>query len=185
MPAAGLHTASARLPVEGELPSFGGATGWLNSPPLTAAGLSGKSSSSTSGPLPASTGYASVPMCTPGCEILRPGTGGRRRAYARVRVREECRERQPGRAGDEDQLPGRDRQRLCGMGCFRQSLLAGPLFRGRRRADPASPLSAKANTSSRKWSSNNCWPRPDPPAQVVSWCPSMPVVPTSPPTGPA
>jgi len=39
---AGLHTASARLPVEGELPSFDGATGWLNSPPLTAAGLRGK-----------------------------------------------------------------------------------------------------------------------------------------------
>jgi thiol-disulfide isomerase/thioredoxin len=38
---AGLHTASVRLPVEGELPSFGGATGWLNSPPLTAAGLRG------------------------------------------------------------------------------------------------------------------------------------------------
>ena len=29
-------------PVEGELPSFGGATGWLNSPPLTPAGLRGK-----------------------------------------------------------------------------------------------------------------------------------------------
>jgi thiol-disulfide isomerase/thioredoxin len=39
---AGLHTASARLPIEGELPSFGGATGWLNSPPLTPAGLRGK-----------------------------------------------------------------------------------------------------------------------------------------------
>jgi thiol-disulfide isomerase/thioredoxin len=39
---AGLHTASARLPVEGELPSFAGATGWLNSPPLTPAGLRGK-----------------------------------------------------------------------------------------------------------------------------------------------
>jgi thiol-disulfide isomerase/thioredoxin len=39
---AGLHTASARLPVEGELPSFGGATGWLNSPPLAPAGLRGK-----------------------------------------------------------------------------------------------------------------------------------------------
>jgi thiol-disulfide isomerase/thioredoxin len=39
---AGLHTASAGLPVEGELPSFGGATGWLNSPPLTPAGLRGK-----------------------------------------------------------------------------------------------------------------------------------------------
>jgi hypothetical protein len=40
--AAGLHTASARLPVEGELPSFSGATGWLNSPPLTPASLRGK-----------------------------------------------------------------------------------------------------------------------------------------------
>jgi thiol-disulfide isomerase/thioredoxin len=39
---AGLHTASVRLPVEGELPSLAGATGWLNSPPLTSAGLSGK-----------------------------------------------------------------------------------------------------------------------------------------------
>jgi thiol-disulfide isomerase/thioredoxin len=38
---AGLHTASARLPVEGELPSLDGATGWLNSPPLTPAGLRG------------------------------------------------------------------------------------------------------------------------------------------------
>ncbi|QIN82582.1 redoxin domain-containing protein [Rubrobacter tropicus] len=31
-----------RLPVEGQLPSLGGATGWLNSEPLTAAGLRGK-----------------------------------------------------------------------------------------------------------------------------------------------
>src|SRR5260221_6939803 len=30
-----------QLPVEGELPSFDGATGWLNSAPLTAAGLRG------------------------------------------------------------------------------------------------------------------------------------------------
>jgi thiol-disulfide isomerase/thioredoxin len=39
---AGLHTAKSRLPVEGRLPSFGGATGWLNSPPLTAEDLRGK-----------------------------------------------------------------------------------------------------------------------------------------------
>src|SRR5438552_4984758 len=39
---AGLHTASARLPVESRLPSFEGATGWLNSPPLAADGLRGK-----------------------------------------------------------------------------------------------------------------------------------------------
>jgi thiol-disulfide isomerase/thioredoxin len=39
---AGLHTAAPRLPFEGELPSLDGATGWLNSPPLTPAGLRGK-----------------------------------------------------------------------------------------------------------------------------------------------
>jgi thiol-disulfide isomerase/thioredoxin len=39
---AGLHVASARLPDEGALPSFDGATGWLNSEPLTPAGLRGK-----------------------------------------------------------------------------------------------------------------------------------------------
>jgi thiol-disulfide isomerase/thioredoxin len=39
---AGLHTSSAGLPVEGRLPSFDGATEWLNSPPLTTAELRGK-----------------------------------------------------------------------------------------------------------------------------------------------
>jgi thiol-disulfide isomerase/thioredoxin len=38
---AGLHTSSAQLPVEGTLPSFDGATEWLNSPPLTPSGLRG------------------------------------------------------------------------------------------------------------------------------------------------
>jgi hypothetical protein len=38
---AGLHATAARLPVEGGLPSFDGATGWLDSPPLTPAGLRG------------------------------------------------------------------------------------------------------------------------------------------------
>ena len=35
------HPAAVRLPVEGLLPSLAGATRWLNSPPLTAAGLQG------------------------------------------------------------------------------------------------------------------------------------------------
>ena len=34
--------AAVQLPIEGELPSLGGATEWLNSQPLTAAGLRGK-----------------------------------------------------------------------------------------------------------------------------------------------
>jgi len=37
----GWHRASVRLPTEGGLPSLDGATGWLNAPPLTAAGLGG------------------------------------------------------------------------------------------------------------------------------------------------
>ena len=35
------HPAVVRLPVEGSLPSLAGATQWLNSPPLTPAGLRG------------------------------------------------------------------------------------------------------------------------------------------------
>jgi thiol-disulfide isomerase/thioredoxin len=36
------HPAAVPLPIEGELPSLSGATTWLNSPPLSAAGLRGK-----------------------------------------------------------------------------------------------------------------------------------------------
>src|SRR2546428_11946310 len=36
------HPAAVPLPFEGELPSLRGATAWLNSPPLSAAGLRGK-----------------------------------------------------------------------------------------------------------------------------------------------
>jgi thiol-disulfide isomerase/thioredoxin len=36
-----MHPATAQLPIEGELPSLSGATGWINSQPLTAAGLRG------------------------------------------------------------------------------------------------------------------------------------------------
>ncbi len=36
-----MHPAAAQLPVEGSLPSLGGATEWLNSTPLTTAGLRG------------------------------------------------------------------------------------------------------------------------------------------------
>ena len=37
-----MTAAAVRLPIEGQFPSLGGATEWLNSPPLTAAGLRGK-----------------------------------------------------------------------------------------------------------------------------------------------
>ena len=37
-----MHPADGQLPIEGDFPSLGSATGWLNSQPLTAAGLRGK-----------------------------------------------------------------------------------------------------------------------------------------------
>jgi thiol-disulfide isomerase/thioredoxin len=37
-----MTSAAVRLPIEGEFPSLGNATGWLNSQPLTVAGLHGK-----------------------------------------------------------------------------------------------------------------------------------------------
>jgi thiol-disulfide isomerase/thioredoxin len=37
-----MHPAAGQLPIEGRMPSLDSATGWLNSPPLTAAGLRGK-----------------------------------------------------------------------------------------------------------------------------------------------
>jgi hypothetical protein len=38
----GIHSPAIRLPIEGSLPGFDGATGWLNSDPLTPAGLAGR-----------------------------------------------------------------------------------------------------------------------------------------------
>src|SRR5215468_8304514 len=37
-----MSSATARLPVEGDLPAFNGAKEWINSPPLTGAALRGK-----------------------------------------------------------------------------------------------------------------------------------------------
>ena len=57
--------------MEGHLPSFAGATGWLNSEPLTPRGCGAGSSSSTSGPTPASTGCARCPTSAPGTRSTR------------------------------------------------------------------------------------------------------------------
>src|SRR5881227_2339077 len=57
---------AVRIPVEGVLPSFDGATAWLNSPPLTPAGLRGKVVLASFWPTPASTGCASFSTSAPG-----------------------------------------------------------------------------------------------------------------------
>ena len=45
--------------------------------------------------------------------------------------------------------------------------------------------SARAHTSSRKWLSSTCWPRPGPPTPVMNWFRSTPVVLRLSPIGPA
>ena len=138
---AGLHTSPARLPVEGELPSFDGATGWLNSAPLTAADLRGK--------------IILVNFWTYTCinwlrqlPYLRAWAG----KYAdhglvvigvhtpEFAFEHDLGQRPPRRARHADRLPGRDRQRLRGLARLRQPLLARPVLRRRAGAHPASPL---------------------------------------------
>jgi hypothetical protein len=57
---------AAQLPIEGEFPSLGGATGWLNSPPLTAEALRGKVVLVQVWTYSASTGSAHFPMSARG-----------------------------------------------------------------------------------------------------------------------
>ena len=138
---AGLRKPAVALPVEGVLPSFDGATGWLNSHPLTCG-------------RPAREGRPGQlldlhlhQLATPaplrprvGREVPGPGAGRDRGAHARVPVRTGRRQRPSCREGHADRLPGRDRQRLRDMARVRQPLLAGALLRRRARPSPASPL---------------------------------------------
>ena len=98
---AGLHTSAARLPVEGTLPSFDGATGWLNSPPLTPASLRGKGRPGQLLHLHLRQLATPAPLSPRlGREILCLRAGRDRRAYTRVRVRARSGQRPPGRVQD-------------------------------------------------------------------------------------
>ena len=129
------------LPVEGRLASFDGATGWLNSEPLTPEGLRGRvvlvdfwtyTCVNWLRTLPyvrawaakyADAGLTVVGVHTPEFGFERERRQ-RHRAVARPRRR----------------LPDRGRQRLRRLARLREPLLAGALHRRRRGPDPIPPL---------------------------------------------
>jgi len=75
-----------------------------------------------------------------GREILRPRADRGRGSHPRIRVRAQYRQRPPRCARHAGRLPGRDRQRLCGMERLRQPLLASPVLRRRAGPHSAPPL---------------------------------------------
>src|ERR1700761_3882987 len=135
---AGLHTTAARLPAEGNLAGFDGATGWINSPPLDPAGLRGRVVLVSFWTYTCINWLRQLPYLRAWADKY-AGHGltvvGVHTPEFPVRAR-----RRPGPAGrnrDEDRLPGRDRQRRRDLAGVRQSLLARALLRRRGRADPA------------------------------------------------
>ena len=118
-----------------------------------------------------------------GREIQESGAGGDRRALARVRIRTQRRQRSPGREGHAGRLSDRDRQRLCDMARAQQPTIGRPSISSMRRDAFGIINSARANTTSRKGSFSNCWPRPEQAASVRNWLRSMPAVRKSPPIG--
>ena len=138
---AGLHAASVPLPVEGELASFGGATGWLNSEPLTAAGLRGRVVLVSFWTYTCINWLRQLPYVRAWAERY----AGQGLVVVGVHTPEFGFEHDPAnvrRAVPElrDRLPGRDRQRLRGVARVRQPLLARAVLRRRAGADPAPPV---------------------------------------------
>ena len=136
-----LHRAN-QLPIEGELPSLGGATGWLNSPPLTPAGLRGKVVLVDFWTYTCINWLRTLPYVRAWAEKYKDQglvvIGVHTPEFAFEHDVDNVRRAVEGHA---DRLSGRDRQRLCDMECLQQRLLAGALFR--RCAGAHSPSSIR------------------------------------------
>ena len=94
------------LPSEGRLPPFEGATGWLNSEPLTPDGLRGRVVAVQFWTYTCVNWLRTLPYVREwAAEIPRSGPECDRGSHARVRLRERCREREGGSPGHEGGLP--------------------------------------------------------------------------------
>ncbi len=132
---------SGELPVEGQLPSFAGATGWLNSEPADTGGAAGPGRPRRLLDLHLRQLAAHAALRPRlGCEVRGPGADHDRRPHAGVRLRARRRQhRRPGRRAGRA-VPDRRRQRLRRLERLRQPLLAGGLHRRCAGPDPLPPL---------------------------------------------
>ena len=123
------------------LSALDGAPVWLNSEPLTAAGLRGRvvARRLLDVLVRQLAAHAAVRQRVARA-VSRPRARRRRRARARVRLRARPRQRAPRGRRAGRRLPGRHRQRLRDLAVVREPLLAGRLPRRSRRARPVPPL---------------------------------------------
>ena len=129
------------LPVEGVLPGFDGATAWLNSGPLTPAGLRGQVVLVSFGTYTCINWIRSLPYVRAWAD----GYAGRGLTVVGVQTPEfefegDVEQRGPRHQGDGRPLPGRRGQRLRRLAGVRQPLLARSVLRRCPGSHPAPPL---------------------------------------------
>ena len=116
------------------------ATAWLNSPPQSATTLRGKVVLVQFGTYTCINWLRTLPYVRAWAQNDRPRIGRDWRAYTRVHIRDEPRERASRRAANEDRLSDRHRQRLCDLARLQQSILARALLHRCARTPPPASL---------------------------------------------
>src|SRR3954451_7489927 len=181
---AGLHTAEAKLPVEGRLPSFDGATGWLNSPPLTPGELRGKVVLVNFWTYTCINWLRQLPYVRAWAEKYR----GQGLVVLGVHPPEFPFEHDPDnvRRAVKDMRVDYPVATDNGYEVWQafDNHFWPALYSWTRKGGSGTTTSAKASTSSRRWCSSSSWSTPGP-SPGRTWCRPTPAASRRPPTGPA
>ena len=155
------HAATAGLPVEGSLPGFEGATGWLNSPPLTEADLrrEGRPDRLLDVHLHQLAAHARLRPRV-GREVRGSGAGRRRRPHARVPVRAGPRQRPRSRARTCASSTRSRSTATTPSGTRSPTGTGPPSTSPTRKGESGTTSSARADTTSANGSSSSCCARP-------------------------